>query len=80
MPKRIIKRNLIFESGNLETLKRLVDSNFGYTLIPFLALGGMSKNDKKKKLRLFTPPVPHKRNQFSLQPYPSEAKYSSGAN
>ena len=56
--KKSGRKNLVFESGNLETLKRLVDSKFGYTLIPYLALGGMLNNDKKKKLRFFKPPVP----------------------
>lgn len=54
--KQVVRKNLVFESGNLETLKRLVDSKFGYTLIPYLALEGMT--DKKKKLRFFKPPVP----------------------
>ena len=54
--KESMRKNLIFESGNLETLKRLVDSKFGYTLIPYLALEGMK--DRKKKLRFFKPPVP----------------------
>jgi len=56
VPKEQSRKNLVFESGNLETLMRLVDSKFGYTLIPYLALGGMK--DKKKKLRFFKPPVP----------------------
>ncbi len=50
--------NLVFESGNLETLKRLVDSNFGYTLLPYLAILDMSDRNVKKKLRFFKPPVP----------------------
>ncbi|MBT3923952.1 MAG: hydrogen peroxide-inducible genes activator [Nitrospina sp.] len=54
--KKSMRKKLIFESGNLETLKRLVDSKFGYTLIPYLALEGMKA--KKKKLRFFKPPVP----------------------
>jgi len=51
-------KNLTFESGNLETLKRLVDQNFGYTLLPSLAILGMSASEKKKKVRFFKPPAP----------------------
>jgi LysR family hydrogen peroxide-inducible transcriptional activator len=51
-------RNLIFESGNLETLKRLVDQKFGYTLLPWLATLGMSATEKKKKIRFFRAPIP----------------------
>ncbi len=52
------RKNLIFESGNLETLKRLVDQNFGYTLLPSLATAGMSAAEKKKKVRYFKAPIP----------------------
>jgi len=51
-------KNLIFESGNLETLKRLVDQKFGYTLLPSLAISGMSAGEQKKKVRFFKSPVP----------------------
>ncbi len=51
-------KNLVFESGNLETLIRLVDKNFGYTLLPYLATMGMPRPDIKKKLRFFNNPVP----------------------
>lgn len=51
-------KNLTFESGNLETLKRLVDQKFGYTLLPSLAILGMSASEQKKKVRFFKPPVP----------------------
>ena len=51
-------QNLVFESGNLETLKRLVDQKFGYTLLPYLAIQGMRESEKQKKIRLFTQPVP----------------------
>jgi LysR family transcriptional regulator, hydrogen peroxide-inducible genes activator len=52
------KKNLEFESGNLETLKRLVDKNFGYTLVPTLAIMDMSKAEVNKKVRFFKPPIP----------------------
>jgi LysR family hydrogen peroxide-inducible transcriptional activator len=51
-------RNLVFESGNLETLKRLVDKKFGYTLLPYLATNDMSTKEAKNKLRFFKSPVP----------------------
>jgi LysR family transcriptional regulator, hydrogen peroxide-inducible genes activator len=51
-------KNLTFESGNLETLKRLVDQNFGYTLLPSLAILGMSASEQKKKVRFFKSPAP----------------------
>lgn len=50
--------NLVFQSGNLETLIRLVDKNFGYTLLPYLATLGMSGPEITKKLRFFKSPVP----------------------
>ena len=56
--KNLKRKNLEFESGNLETLKRLVDKNFGYTLVPSLAIMEMTKPEIKKKVRFFKPPVP----------------------
>ncbi|KMP10468.1 hypothetical protein UZ36_07515 [Candidatus Nitromaritima sp. SCGC AAA799-C22] len=52
------QKNPVFESGNLETLKRLVDKNFGYTLLPYLAAKDVPEKDKVKKLRYFKTPVP----------------------
>lgn len=52
------RKNLVFESGNLETLKRLVDQKFGYTLLPQLATLGMSNSEQKKKVRFFKSPIP----------------------
>lgn len=51
-------KNLIFESGNLETLKRLVDQRFGCTLLPSLAILGMSAREQKKKVRFLKSPAP----------------------
>ncbi len=53
-----LRKNLVFESGNLETLKRLVDQRFGYTLLPWLAIMGISAAEKKKKIRVFKAPIP----------------------
>ena len=52
------RKNLVFESGNLETLKRLVDQKFGYTMLPWLATMGIPAAEKKKKIRSFKAPVP----------------------
>ena len=64
--ENLMRKNLAFESGNLETLKRLVDKNFGYTLVPSLAIMEMSALEVKKKVRFFKSPVPHKRSRYCL--------------
>lgn len=48
-------RNFTFESGSLETLKKLVDQGESFTLLPWLA--AMDVQDKKR-LRPFSDPVP----------------------
>jgi LysR family hydrogen peroxide-inducible transcriptional activator len=52
-----IHDNLKFESGNLETLKNMVLSSSGYTLLPELAVQNLSQADKKH-VREFQNPVP----------------------
>ncbi len=49
--------NLKFESGNFETLKRMVLSCNGYTLLPHLDAKGFSES-KKDLLKEFKKPVP----------------------
>ena len=44
---------LNYQSGSFETLKAMVDNNYGYTLIPELAV-----NSKSKNVRHFTSPEP----------------------
>ncbi len=51
-------KNVRFESGNLETLKQLVDQNMGSTLLPYLAIDKMSKVEFGTKVKLFKAPVP----------------------
>ncbi len=51
-------RNFEFSSGNLETLKNIVKQNQGYTLLPELALRGLSKKEYAKHVREFKKPVP----------------------
>lgn len=49
-------RSLYFESGNLETLVRLVKQSGGMTLIPYLATLDFSEADKRTYVRALTPP------------------------
>lgn len=50
-------RQMEFETGSIETLKRIVEENNGITILPLLALQGMSP-DQKKNVRFFKKPVP----------------------
>lgn len=53
------KKQVQFESGNLETLKKLVQQNFGMTLLPYLAI---SPDDEQNGAvtRAFTHPEPQR--------------------
>jgi LysR family hydrogen peroxide-inducible transcriptional activator len=51
------KNQLRFESGSLETLKRIVEQNFGYTLLPELALINVD-DEHKKHIRELRDPKP----------------------
>lgn len=48
-------KNLLFESGSLETLKKMIDQENGFTLLPYLATLDVSNS---KKLKEFAAPVP----------------------
>ena len=48
-------KNLLFESGSLETLKRMIDQESGFTLLPFLATMDIKNS---KRLKEFSNPVP----------------------
>lgn len=50
-------RQMEFETGSIETLKRIVEENNGITILPLLALKGMSP-DQKDNVRFFKKPVP----------------------
>lgn len=52
-----IHENLKFESGNLETLKNMVLSSQGYTLLPELAVSNLSA-ENRKNVREFHSPIP----------------------
>lgn len=48
-------KHLLFESASLETLKRMIDQESGFTLLPYLATLDISGS---KKLKEFNHPVP----------------------
>lgn len=53
--------NIEFESGNLETLKQLVEQDFGMTLLPYLAKNQIDEQCAKAHLRFFEDPVPRRK-------------------
>ncbi|MCH7771249.1 MAG: hydrogen peroxide-inducible genes activator, partial [Bacteroidetes bacterium] len=57
-------KKVLFESGNLDTLKKLVEQNFGITLLPFLALQYITDAEHKKLIREFSAPVPKREIGF----------------
>lgn len=48
----------LFESGSLETLRKMVDQGGGYTLLPALAANDVEPARRSKQLREFSSPVP----------------------
>jgi LysR family hydrogen peroxide-inducible transcriptional activator len=48
-------KHLLFESGSLETLKKMIDQENGFTLLPYLATLDIHNS---KKLKEFNQPVP----------------------
>lgn len=50
-------RQMEFETGSIETLKRVVEENNGITILPVLALKGMTARERKN-IRHFKAPVP----------------------
>jgi len=50
-------RRVRFESGSLETLKKMVESRFGYTILPELSILDMTDR-QKKHIRKFEAPMP----------------------
>jgi LysR family hydrogen peroxide-inducible transcriptional activator len=50
--------HLRFESGNLETLRKMVDQNGGYTLLPLLVAKDLQESWQKKRVKNFDAPVP----------------------
>ena len=52
------KNSVNFESGNIDTLIRLVDRTGGQTLLPQMAVDGLSKARREKCVRPFKSPAP----------------------
>ena len=55
---------VIFESGNLETLIKLVEQKFGMTLLPYLATKYIKERKKNNQLKEFSNPVPKREVGF----------------
>ncbi|MHB1686900.1 MAG: hydrogen peroxide-inducible genes activator [Ignavibacteriaceae bacterium] len=53
-------RKILFESGTLDTLKKLVEQDFGITLLPYLAVKDLEDKNKISMVREFNPPVPRR--------------------
>lgn len=51
-------QSILFESGNLETLQKLVDHMGGMTLLPYLATLYLSEERLERHVRLFSDPIP----------------------
>ncbi|MCX7874874.1 MAG: LysR substrate-binding domain-containing protein [Melioribacteraceae bacterium] len=61
----LLKSNkVVFESGNLETLIKLVDQKFGMTLLPYLALQYINDKKKLNQIKEFKQPVPKREIGF----------------
>ncbi len=56
--KRKPNGRAFFESGSLETLRKMVDQGGGYTLLPALAAEDIDDSRRSKQLREFSKPVP----------------------
>jgi LysR family transcriptional regulator, hydrogen peroxide-inducible genes activator len=52
------QRGLRFESGSLETLRRIVEKQYGYTLLPELATMELSEESYNRHVRTFRNPQP----------------------
>lgn len=52
------KASVVFESGNLETLKRLVEQDFGITLMPYLAMQDHESGCANGVVKEFEEPIP----------------------
>jgi LysR family hydrogen peroxide-inducible transcriptional activator len=58
---KLNNQHIEFESGNLETLKQLVEQNFGMTLLPYLARNQINEQCAKAHLRYFDDPIPRRK-------------------
>jgi LysR family transcriptional regulator, hydrogen peroxide-inducible genes activator len=55
---------VFFESGNIETLIKLVEQNFGMTLLPYLALQHIKGDTIVRQIKEFNHPVPKREVGF----------------
>jgi LysR family hydrogen peroxide-inducible transcriptional activator len=58
--KPLVYENVRFESGNLETLRMLIQKGAGYTLLPELATRAIPESEARDHLRSFEHPAPHR--------------------
>ena len=59
--EKLRAKNISFESGNLETLKRLVEQEYGMTLMPYLAINEHDTKCSVAVLKEFESPVPSRK-------------------
>jgi LysR family hydrogen peroxide-inducible transcriptional activator len=59
--EKLNKAPIVFESGNLETLKRLVEQNFGITLMPYLAMNNYDTRCANGVVKEFEDPIPSRK-------------------
>jgi len=52
------ERKILFESGSIDTLKKLVELNFGVTLLPYMAVKDIQNEEQLSLVREFNQPVP----------------------
>lgn len=55
---------VVFESGNLDTLIKLVEQRFGMTLLPYLAVQYIKDKKKLNQIKEFNEPVPKREVGF----------------
>ncbi len=53
-------KGMTFEGGNLETLRKLVEQNFGLTLLPWLAAEEIREEGRDERIREFYEPIPRR--------------------
>lgn len=56
--------NVRFQSGSLDTIKRLVQANKGYTLMPALMVETLDKGEVERHVRPFKAPIPTREVSF----------------
>jgi LysR family hydrogen peroxide-inducible transcriptional activator len=69
--KQLQLNNIDYQSGSIETLKRMVETTDGITILPELALQDLNEN-QKQHIRYFQKPVPAR--EISLVTYRHEIK------